>query len=581
MPKDLTVEELRKQYQKKIDFVDHSLTLFDTDIERLQKELLNFLITGVIAELQTENGIILQSAKNIQILDNFGREMELFKKNFADSVFKRLGENMIKTTGYTSDYFRLMSSKQTISNIEDKIQNIVKIAGVNTDGTLVKDGFLNKLAVSEELKGELSNLVRKSIEQQTDYKTFVNSMKDAVTGKDGVNGAYERYVKGFAHDAFFAQSQQQDNFFADQLGLNYFVYGGTKIKTSRPFCVGGHDKGVDKDFESKLSKVFSRKDAEQFDNMEWSGKIPGIKFIVQKGGYQCRHELMWITKEAAKRKGYPVADGDEGTMMQKISKQQELKEKQKVIKDVKKEIIKPVQKIQPIIEKPKEFIPATTEKEVIERMKSVGVQNISLGKLTIGSANSILRALEQESKLSAISIQTFSGTRAVGTYAFTTNTIAFNPKLMNSRAIVQPIRSYEQKIENLSKALANYEKAYLNQPGYNQRKVIKTINNIKRDIRTAEQNIKDGKPFRYWSTSSSQKTADLSNTATTFHEVGHSHYFKALTKDQRRLFEFDYKNSISDYGMTNREEYFAEWYAHYKMGGTGVPDDLLILFKTL
>jgi hypothetical protein len=334
MPKELTVDELRKQYQKKIDFVDHSLTLFDTDVERLQKELLNFLITGVIAELQTENGIILQSAKNIQILDNFGKEMELFKKNFADSVFKRLGENMIKTTGYTSDYFRLMSSKQTISNIEDKIQNIVRIAGVNTDGTLVKDGFLNKLAVSEELKGELSNLVRKSIEQQTDYKTFVNSMKDAVTGKEGVNGAYERYVKGFAHDAFFAQSQQQDNFFADQLGLNYFVYGGTKIKTSRPFCVGGHDKGVNKDFESKLSKVFSRKDAEQFDNMEWSGKIPGIKFIVQKGGYQCRHELMWITKEAARRKGYPVADGDEGTQMPKISKQQELKDKKKILKSV-------------------------------------------------------------------------------------------------------------------------------------------------------------------------------------------------------------------------------------------------------
>ena len=341
MPEKLTVEQLRKQYAKKLDFMDQSLSLFDTDIQRLQKELLNFLITGVIAELQTENGIILQSAKNIQILDNFSKEMELFKKNFADSVFKRLGENMIKTTGYTSDYFRLMSSKQTISNIEDKIQNIVRIAGVNPDGTLVKEGFLNKLAVSEELKGELSNFVRKGIEQQTDYKTFVNGLKETVAGKEGVNGAYERYVKGFAHDAFFAQAQQQDNFFADQLGLNYFVYGGTKIKTSRPFCVGGKDI-VKKDgeviaehvFENKLSKVFSRKDAEQFDLLDWSGKIPGIKFIVQKGGYQCRHELMWITKEAAKRRGYPVADGDEGTMAPKISKQQELKDKKKILKSV-------------------------------------------------------------------------------------------------------------------------------------------------------------------------------------------------------------------------------------------------------
>jgi len=26
------------------------------------------------------------------------------------------------------------------------------------------------------------------------------------------------------------------------------------------------------------------------------------------------HELMWITKWSAKKKGYPVADGDEGTV---------------------------------------------------------------------------------------------------------------------------------------------------------------------------------------------------------------------------------------------------------------------------
>ena len=84
MPGEKTVEQLRKEYQKKTSFIDKSLTLFDSDIERLQKELLNFLITGVIAELQTENGIILQTAKNIQILDSFYKEMEVFKKTFAD-----------------------------------------------------------------------------------------------------------------------------------------------------------------------------------------------------------------------------------------------------------------------------------------------------------------------------------------------------------------------------------------------------------------------------------------------------------------------------------------------------------------
>jgi len=341
MPKELTVDELRKQYQKKVNFIDHSLTLFDSDIQRLQKELLNFLISEVVMELQTENGIILQSAKNIQILDSFYKEMDLFKKNFADSVFKRLGENMIKTTGYTSDYFRNMTSAQTVANIEDKIQNITRMTGVNPDGTLVKNGFLNRLAVTDEMKQAVSDYIRTGVERQVDLKQFAKGLKELTVGKEGANGIYDRYVKGYAHDAYFSQSQQQDNFFADYLGLNYFVYGGTEIKTSRPFCVGGKDV-VKKDgeiiaehvFENKLWQVFSRKDAEEFDKIEWSGKIPGVKFLVQKGGYQCRHELIWITKEAAKRRGYPVADGDEGTMVPKISKQQELKDKKKILKSV-------------------------------------------------------------------------------------------------------------------------------------------------------------------------------------------------------------------------------------------------------
>ena len=299
-----TENELRKIYEKKVDFIDHSLTLFDSDIQRLQKELLNFLITGLISELETERGIILLNERNARMLANFDKEMLLFKQQFSDSVFKRLGENMIKTTSYTSDYFRKMTSAKVIANIQDKIKNVTAIVGVKPDGTLVKGGFIDKLAGSETLKAELSNYIRKSIESEVSLKPFIKGFEEMVVGNKDVKGNYERYVRGFAHDAFFAQSQQQDNFFADQLGLDYYVYTGTKIKSSRPFCVGGKDKIADKEFPSKLGEAFSRKDAEVFDKMDWEGKIPDIKFIVQKGGYQCRHYLMWITKDLAEQRGY-------------------------------------------------------------------------------------------------------------------------------------------------------------------------------------------------------------------------------------------------------------------------------------
>ena len=299
-----TESELRKIYEKKVNFIDHSLMLFDDDILILQKELLNFLITGLVSELDTNNGIILLNERNARLLATFDKEMALFKEQFSNSVFKRLGEKMLKSTSYTSDYFRKMTSAKVIANIQDKITNVTAIVGVKPDGSLVKGGFIDKLAGSETLKAELSNYIRKSIESEVSLKPFIKGFEEIVVGNKDVKGNYERYVRGFAHDAFFAQSQQQDNFFADQLGLDYFVYEGTKIKSSRPFCVGGKDKLADKEFTSKLNQVFSRKDAAQFDNEDWEGKIPDIKFIVQKGGYQCRHNLRWITKDLAQQLGY-------------------------------------------------------------------------------------------------------------------------------------------------------------------------------------------------------------------------------------------------------------------------------------
>ena len=269
MPKELTVDELRKQYQKKVNFIDHSLTLFDSDIQRLQKELLNFLISEVVMELQTENGIILQSAKNIQILDSFYKEMDLFKKNFADSVFKRLGENMIKTTGYTSDYFRNMTSAQTIANIEDKIQQVTRMTGVNPDGTLVKNGFLNRLAVTDEMKQAVSDYIRTGVERQVDLKQFAKGLKELTVSKEGANGIYDSTSKAMLTMPIF-RNHNNKIISLDYLGLNYFVYGGTEIKTSRPFCVGGKDVVKDGEiiaehvFENKLWQA-SRKDAEEFD----------------------------------------------------------------------------------------------------------------------------------------------------------------------------------------------------------------------------------------------------------------------------------------------------------------------------
>ncbi|HNW91158.1 MAG TPA: hypothetical protein PKN48_15980 [Bacteroidales bacterium] len=313
MPEKYTLLRLNDEYQKKVDFIFNPNGNCDETLISLQKELFTHLISDISDKLETDQGVILNTDRNKLMLVNFDKEIQLFKEQFTTSFYKELCENMLKSTDTMSSYFRKATLAGTIANIQDKIDNIISIVGIDQYGNVLSGSYLNKISSNEKIKTKISNYIKSAIDDQQDFMSFRNGLSEIVEETEDIKDV-DMDNWDFAHDVFFAQSNQQDNFFADYLGLNYFVYGGTKTTSSRPFCCGGFDKVANKVFESKLSKVFSRKDVEEFDKMDWEGKMPGVKFFAQLGGYGCRHQLMWITKWAAKKRGYPVADGDSGAV---------------------------------------------------------------------------------------------------------------------------------------------------------------------------------------------------------------------------------------------------------------------------
>ena len=73
------------------------------------------------------------------------------------------------------------------------------------------------------------------------------------------------------------------------LNLNYAIYAGGKIKTTREFCL------------SRSGKVYNRETIEGWNSQEWQGKIEGGDVLIDAGGYNCRHDYDWISYELAKR----------------------------------------------------------------------------------------------------------------------------------------------------------------------------------------------------------------------------------------------------------------------------------------
>ena len=79
------------------------------------------------------------------------------------------------------------------------------------------------------------------------------------------------------------------NEYANQLQLNYFIYQGGEIKTTRAFC------------EERNGNVYTREEGASWNSLQWEGQKEGNNIFIDGGGYNCRHYLDWISYELAKQ----------------------------------------------------------------------------------------------------------------------------------------------------------------------------------------------------------------------------------------------------------------------------------------
>lgn len=73
---------------------------------------------------------------------------------------------------------------------------------------------------------------------------------------------------------------------ADELELQYFLYAGSLIKSSRPFCI------------QRSGRIYTTKEAMTWDNKQ------GLPTIPYLGGYNCRHTMVFMSQEKAISMGY-------------------------------------------------------------------------------------------------------------------------------------------------------------------------------------------------------------------------------------------------------------------------------------
>jgi SPP1 gp7 family putative phage head morphogenesis protein len=250
-----------------------------------------------------------------------------------------------------------------------------------------------------------------------------------------------------------------------------------------------------------------------------------------------------------------------------------------------------VSEVKPII-KTNEFVPAKDIKEAEQRILKLGVKNVNLKGLEENNLfNSVLKAVEKEHNINPLNIDNL---KTVNRPKSKFKAVYLQEQDRKTRDVLRrdininlhhlkdfkhtPLKSYQSILEEQKTRLIELKGKDANL-SYTENMKQYLISQVEKNIKEYEKRISDGLNPKWFSTSSMELTPSESLHTTMIHELGH-HRHEFLFKESVKGFTMS--NTITQYSGTNKMEYFAEWYSTYrKNGSTGVPDDILKLFKSI
>ena len=241
---------------------------------RLSKYVVNTLLPTL--EINTD-GTIKNSLANLQKI-NTATGLNKFVKDVVNNDLQRYYTDQFnqieKATGGYYDEF----------NPKDTVKKAIAARGNATTNGFMQSLFSNNMVVMS-----IQQTIRKGINSNQNVVDIKGILDQQIQGKEGKMGLVTSFNYQNGYDDFQAYSRTLDNEYSKALSLNYAIYQGGEIKTTRTFC------------EDRAGKVYNRETILSWNLLEWQGMKENNDILIDLGGYNCRHDLDWISYELAKR----------------------------------------------------------------------------------------------------------------------------------------------------------------------------------------------------------------------------------------------------------------------------------------
>ena len=295
------LKELNEITLLKEKFINERKEVLASNVSALQKKLYTRLFDKLILELDTVDGKLKNSNKNInaaKLVDNVFKEFEADLANLMKSVTV----DYSKLIGMNETYFQQFNDA-LFSSVKTNVTKSMQARVGYTSAGFEKDGFIDSFIKDKTLARTIKQTVLSGVLNGTPLKELSKTLNTTINGTDTSSGILDNHFKTYVYDTYSQFDAETGNQFAVQLSLNYGIYAGGLVDASRPFCI------------ERNAKAFTREEIQKFGTSadkfggytnkskgEFAGKNKNYIPERDRGGYNCGHILNWVSYTIAKSK---------------------------------------------------------------------------------------------------------------------------------------------------------------------------------------------------------------------------------------------------------------------------------------
>ena len=281
-----------------IDTLDKAADGFDNIANAEQKKIYEEVVT-LAKDLETDaQGKVKQTITNLKRLNQIKAKLAALSKD----------KEWVAGIGKFVKYFDILQKQQnayfsqnfhvTLGESAKKRNEMMKqIAVNNTIEALMGDGL--KANVTDKL----NDILLRGVTSGAKWADLQQELRDHLMGKEGGKGAFARYATTYATTALSQYTGQHNQLMTKDLGLEWFMYVGSNIETTREFCeVRTKKKWIHKsEIPTILQGKIEMPDGEvvEVEIYDKTGLPKGMiadttpeNFQCNCGGWNCRHQLL-------------------------------------------------------------------------------------------------------------------------------------------------------------------------------------------------------------------------------------------------------------------------------------------------